>query len=147
MNEITVIADCSASMRVWGKYDVLQLCVKRLKTIAASFGRQVSFLAWRDTLQRIMKPSELMPKGRLDGGALAQFLNENGNKPILILSDGLWPDFCRELEQAAKKRAIAIVLIGPDQDSEKGKKIASCGCWQVEDIVSAVQALSLSSSE
>lgn len=143
---LIVILDCSGSFAENGKLEILRALRLTVARLAKNFGASAEFFIWRDNVQPLTNPKEVVPKGISEISALKKFLADcpEGAK-ILLLSDGAWSiDDTPKIKSvlAANKINLVFVAVGADANRSINYNISTIGgVWSPADLPAAVQAV------
>ena len=147
MNEIlTVIIDVSGSFAENGKIEIVRALRLSAIRLAKKFGADSEFFIWREDVQPLATPKEIIPRGKNEVSALIEFISAcpEGAK-ILLLSDGdRFSDDGSRIKSAATSRKInlAFVAVGADAGRSKNCAVSTVGdVWSPADLPSAIQAV------
>ena len=141
---LIVILDCSGSFAENGKLEILRAFRLTAVRVSKSFGANSDFFIWREDVQPLNNPKEVVPKGSSDILALKKFLAAcpDGAK-ILLLSDGAWDiDDCPKIKSALAAKDLVFVAIGADANRASNYNISTVGgIWSPADLPAAIQTL------
>lgn len=143
---LMVILDCSGSFAENGKIEILRALRLSAAYLAGKYGVLADFFIWREEIQQLTNPKEIVAQGRSEISALEKFLATcPENSKIILLSDGQWSiDDSRKLKSVIAAREISLVFsaIGADANRSRNYAISTIGgVWFAADFPSAVQAL------
>lgn len=137
---LIVILDCSGSFAENGKLEILRALRLSAASLAKKFGAKSEFFIWREDVQPMTKPKDIVAHGVSNFHALENFLTAlDEDAKILLLSDGQWGvDDGAKMKSllAAQKFNLIFVAVGAGAKSVGAK-------WSAADLPAAIQALLL----
>lgn len=117
MVEISVIIDSSGSMSALSKHDIVQSVCRNL-LLHENF--EFKFYSWSDSVTEISYLKEGLPlnsDGKSNLSELADFIQSNNSKNIILLTDGFIDKEAPQIKDLIEKLNFRLVGIGADFDS------------------------------
>ena len=132
----TVIADLSGSVVELGKKRTLDNLLRTVRF----FSSEVEVYSWQENILPVRDISDMKPGGKSSLSLLCDFMNSNGNKRFLVISDGHF-DARDSLPPLGAK--LTTVALGADADIYALKRISGEErCFMPENIRAAFDSAS-----
>jgi len=146
MKNLTVILDCSGSFAENGKIEILRALRLTVARVAKNFGAKANFFIWRDEINPMTSPKDVVPFGISEISALKNFLtNYNEEANILLLSDGTWSiDESTKIKLLLDSKNFQLIFaaVGADANRSSNYNVSTIGgVWAPADLPAAVQKL------
>ena len=146
MKNLTVILDCSGSFAENGKLEILKALRLTVARVSKNFGSKANFFIWRDEINPLTSPKEVVPFGIAEISALKNFLtNYNEDADIILISDGSWSiDESPKIKSllAEKNFQLIFVAVGADANRSINYNVSTIGgVWSPADLPAALHDL------